>query len=170
MPKDAEIFSLLWHIMFKSSPQWNKTELKENKIMNRIRNIQKFILTALLVTMLVLVSSAPAMAAAPSAGWLSLTSTVSGCTWTVNVTWTGFKGAKTLEAYVTQTYTGAPLVPTFVPVNSKSGIATVTLTPLAPSATLNNFYAWAQLLDAHGNPIPGSLDFASVSSAYCTAP
>ena len=74
-----------------------------------------------------------------------------------------------VEAYVTQTYTGAPLVPAFVRVNSKSGTATLTLAPLARSATLNNFYAWAQLLDAHGNPIPGSLDFASISPAYCTA-
>jgi|SRR5215208_6958193 len=123
--------------------------------------IQKFILTALLVTMLALVSSAPASASqGPAVGWLSLTSTV---------TWAGFKGTKTLEAYVTQTYTGAPLVPASVPLN-KSGTATVTLAPLAPSATMTNFYAWAQLLDAHGNPIPGSLDFASVSPAYCTAP
>ena len=138
--------------------------------MNRMRNIQKFILTALLVTMLALVSSGPVAASSSSVGWLSLTSSVSGCTWTVNVTWAGFKGAKTLEAYVTQGYTGVPLVPAFVPVNSKSGTATVTLAPLAPSTTLNMFYAWAQLLDAHGNPIPGSLDFASVSPAYCTAP
>jgi hypothetical protein len=138
--------------------------------MNGIQKIQKFILTALLVTMLALVSSAPVSASqGPTVGWLSLTSTVSGCTWTVNVAWAGFKGAKTLEAYVTQTYTGAPLVPASVPVN-KSGTATVTLAPLAPSATMTNFYAWAQLLDAHGNPIPGSLDFASVSPAYCTAP
>jgi len=137
--------------------------------MNRMQTAQKFTLTALVVAMLSLTLSAPAIAA-PSVGWLSLTSTVSGCTWTVNVTWAGFKGAKTLEAYVTQTYTGAPLVPAFVPVNSKSGTATVTLAPLAPSATLNTFYAWAQLLDAHGNTIPGSLDFASISSAYCTAP
>ena len=137
--------------------------------MNRMRNLQKFVLTALPVTMLALVSSSPA-AAAPSVGWLSLTSTVSGCTWTVNVTWAGFKGAKTLEAYVTQTYTGTPLVPAFVPINSKSGTATVTLAPLVPSTSLNMFYAWAQLLDSHGNPIPGSLDFASISPAYCTAP
>jgi hypothetical protein len=136
--------------------------------MNRMRNVQKFLLTVLVIAVLSLASSGPAVAA-PSVGWLSLTSTVSGCTWTVNVTWAGFKGAKTLEAYLTQTYTGAPLVPAFVPVNSKSGTATVTLAPLAPSPSLNNFYAWAQLLDAHGNPIPGSLDFASVSPAYCTA-
>jgi hypothetical protein len=136
--------------------------------MNRMRNVPKFLLTVLVIAVLSLASSGPAVAA-PSVGWLSLTSTVSGCTWTVNVTWAGFKGAKTLEAYLTQTYTGAPLVPAFVPVNSKSGTATVTLAPLAPSPSLNNFYAWAQLLDAHGNPIPGSLDFASVSPAYCTA-
>lgn len=139
--------------------------------MNSMRYVQKFLLTALLVAILALVLIIPAAAAStPSVGWLSLTSTVSTCTWTVNVNWANFKGAKTLEVYLTQTYTGAPLVPAFIPVNSKSGTATVTLAPLAPSTTLNMFYAWAQLLDSHGNPIPGSLDFASVSPAYCTAP
>jgi len=138
--------------------------------MNRMRNVHKLILTALLVAMLALASGAPAAASSQSVGWLSLTSTVSGCTWTVNVTWAGFKGAKTLEAYITQTYTGAPLVPAFVPIKGQSGTASVTLAPLASSTTLNMFYAWAQLLDAHGNSIPGSLDFASISPAYCTAP
>jgi hypothetical protein len=86
------------------------------------------------------------------------------------VNWVGFKGAKTLEAYVTQGYTGTPLVPAFVPIKSKSGTATITLAPLAPSTTLNMFYALAQMLDSHGNPIPGSLDFAIISPAYCTTP
>ena len=137
--------------------------------MNRMRNVRRFLLTALLVAMLALVSIIPA-AAAPtqSVGWLSLTSTVSACTWTVNVTWANFKGAKTLEVYLTQTYTGTPLAPAFVPVKNQSGTATVTLAPLASSNNLNMFYAWAQMLDSHGNPIPGSLDFASVSPAYCT--
>jgi hypothetical protein len=133
-----------------------------------MRSVRMFLLIALVVAGLSLVPSASAAAAPSAGGWLSLTSTVSGCTWTVNVTWAGFKGAKTLETYLTQTYTGAPLVPAFVPVKSQSGTAIVTLAPLAPSTTLNNFYAWAQLLDAHGDAIPGSLDFASISPAYCT--
>ena len=137
--------------------------------MNRMRNTQKFVLSALVVAMLLLATSAPAMAA-PRVGWLSLWTWVNGCTWTVKVEWAGLNGAKTLEVYVTETYTGAPLVPTFVPVNNKSGVTTVTLPSLAPSATSANFYAWAQMLDANGDVIPGSLDFGSVQTAYCTAP
>lgn len=134
-----------------------------------MRSVRNFVLVAVVLAGLLVVPGTPAVAA-PTTGWLSLTSTVSGCIWTVNVEWAGFKGARTLEAYVTETYNGTPLVPTFERVNSRSGVTAITLSPLAPSATMKNFYAWAQMLDAHGNVIPGSLDFASVSPAYCTAP
>jgi hypothetical protein len=46
--------------------------------MNGKRNMQKLMLTALLVTMLALVSSIPVAASSPSVGWLSFTSIVSG--------------------------------------------------------------------------------------------
>lgn len=116
--------------------------------------------------------AASAATAAPGTGsaWLWLTSTEQDCVWTVDVTWAGFSKAKTLEVFVTETYFGVPLVPKYVPVNGKGGTATVTLDPLAPAATGENFYAWAQLRDSHGAVIPASLDFASIQYAYCAAP
>lgn len=116
---------------------------------------------------------APATAA-PNKGsdWLSLTAIFDAgtCTFTPTVTWVGFNGAKTLEVFVTQGYTGSKLVPSYVPVKGNSAVVTVTLAPLAVSATFSDFYPWAQLLDAHGVAIPASLDFASVARVYCTAP
>jgi hypothetical protein len=65
-------------------------------------------------------------------------------------------------------------VPIFIPISKNSaGRVTVTLAALAPSATLNTFYVWAQLLDRFGAPVGGigyGLDFASISSAFCTGP
>jgi hypothetical protein len=66
---------------------------------------------------------------------------------------------------------GIRIAPThFEQVNSKSGTLTYTFPALAPSATANSFHGWAQLLDAHGVAIPGTLDFASIDVSYCTAP
>ena len=134
-----------------------------------MRRVRHFLLIALAVTGVSLIPSAPISAAAAN-DWLWLSSHVSGCTWTADVTWSGYKGSKTLEVYLSEGYDGAPLVPTFVRVKNQQTTATVTLPPLAPSTTLRTFYVWAQLLDTHGNPIPGSLDFTGQSLEYCTAP
>jgi hypothetical protein len=145
--------------------------------MNRIRNSTltrgRLALAALEMAGASLAPGAWAGKTGPAGSpWLSLaTNSVVNCTWNVSVAWAGFKGEQTLEVFVTQTYSGSPLVPTFVPIKSgKNGSATVTLPPLAPAATGEMFYAWAQLLDSHGVAIPSSLDFASGNIEYCTAP
>src|SRR4051794_28945838 len=121
-------------------------------------------------------SSAATPAAAPRApstvGWLWLSSWLSApCTYTAKVEWAGYgHKAKTLEVFVTEGYSGPPLVPAFKRVKAAAGTATVTLAPLASSTTENHFYVWAQLLNRKGAVIPGSVDFASDSTAYCTAP
>lgn len=136
--------------------------------MNSMRNIQKFILTALLVAMFVLAPSAPA-AAAPSTGWLSLWYSRSGCAYTYTVQWAGVNGAKTMELWIEEN--GVRIAPThFEQVNSKSGTLTYTFPSLALSTTSNSFHGWAQMLDAHGVAIPGTLDFSSIDVSYCTAP
>lgn len=107
-------------------------------------------------------------------GQVDLTSTLTApCTYTAQVNYYS-KNAPTLEVYVTEGFNGPPLVPTFVAVKKNTAATvTVTLAPLASSATPNNFYVWAQLLDRYGAPVGGigyGLDFASISTAYCTAP
>jgi hypothetical protein len=114
-----------------------------------------------------------ASSAGPVGGQVDLTSTLAApCTFTAQVNYYS-KNAPTLEVYATEGFNGPPLVPAFVAVKKNSaGTITVTLAPLAPSATLNNFYVWAQLLDKYGAPVGGigyGLDFASISSAYCAA-
>src|ERR1043166_9455619 len=117
--------------------------------MNKMKSMMKrsrFVLVALATTVLSIAPISPA--AARGSAWLSLTSTVADCTWTVNVSWTAWKGAVTLEAFVTEGYDGVALVPSFLPIKQgKSGTASVVLAPLPSSATINMFYAWAQLLD-----------------------
>lgn len=117
---------------------------------------------------------APAAQAKQNSGqdwlWLSSTLDAATCTFTTTVTWNGFRQAKTLEVFATEGYTGSKLVSTFAPVQSKTTTATVTLAPLAVSATATTFYPWAQLLDSHGVPIPASLDFSGPQVAYCAAP
>jgi hypothetical protein len=112
----------------------------------------------------------PATAAQSGTDWLWLTASLVDCTWTVTVTWAGYKDAKYLEVFTTETYTGVPLVPTVVRIRNKDSTATVTLPPLAPSATSALFYPWAQLLDEKGNAIPSSLDFSGQNLGFCTAP
>jgi hypothetical protein len=142
--------------------------LKEKKTMNGIRNVQKFLLTTLVVVMLSLTLGTPAEAA-PSTGWTSLWYSRSGCAYTYTVQWAGVNGAKTMELWIEEN--GIRIAPTHLEtVNSKSGTLTYTFPSLAPSATTNNFHGWAQLLDAHGNAIPGTLDFSSIDVSYCTAP
>jgi len=111
-----------------------------------------------------------ASSAVKAAGQVDLTSTLTApCTFTAQVNYSA-KNASTLEVYVTQSYTGQPLVPVFVQIKPKSaGTVTVTLAPLAPSTSLSNFYVWAQLLDRKGKVIPGSLDFSGEATDYCTA-
>jgi hypothetical protein len=97
----------------------------------------------LFTTLLIAMLTLPLIAAAPSTGWLSMWGpTVSGCSFTVTAQWVGVNGAKTLELWLTQnpTYNG------------------------------QNDVRIAQLLDAHGNPIPGTLDFTGYASSYCTSP
>jgi hypothetical protein len=102
-------------------------------------------------------------------GWLWLSSTQSArCTYTAVVDWGDWGSRpKTLEVFVTETYTGAPLVPARVRINASTTTATVTLAPLARSKTERHFYVWAQLLNRKGVAIPGSLDFSSDSTARC---
>ncbi|MGE5223256.1 MAG: hypothetical protein ACM3PY_12520 [Omnitrophica WOR_2 bacterium] len=145
--------------------------------MNKIRKVPKVFFIALLVAMLSLVLVVPPAAAAPSTGWLSMWGpTVSGCSFTVKAEWAGVNGAKTLELWLTQnpTYDGqhdTAIPPTHLePVNGKSGTFTYTFPSLAASTTVNYFRGWGQLLDSHGNPISGTLDFTGYGSAYCTAP
>jgi hypothetical protein len=107
-------------------------------------------------------------------GQVDLTSTLTApCTFTAQVNYSS-KNAPTLEIYVTEGFDGTPLVPATVAVKKNTaGTVTVTLAPLAASETVNNFYVWAQLLDRYGAPVGGigyGLDFASISTAYCTAP
>lgn len=138
-----------------------------------MRNMPRFLIIVLLVVMLALAL----VAAAPSAGWLSLWGpTQSGCSYTITAQWAGVNGAKTLELWLTEnnTWNGGDdfrIAPThFAPVSGKSGTFTYTFPPLATSATMNLFRGWGQLLDAHGHAISGTLDFTGYASGYCTAP
>ena len=137
--------------------------------MNRMRNLQKFILTALVAAMLALVPSTPVAAASPGPAWLSLWYNRSGCAYSYTVQWANAKGTKTLELWIEEN--GVRIPPTHLePVKSKSGTFTYTFPSLAASTTANSFHGWAQLLDAHGVAIPGTLDFSSIDVSYCTAP
>ena len=145
-----------------------KLSKKENKVRMRMRNMQKFVLAVLVSAVLMLAPSTPAGAAA-STGWLSLWYSRSGCVYTYTVQWAGVNGAKTLELWIEEN--GVRIPPTHLEaVNGKSGIVTYTFPSLAPSTTLNSFHGWAQLLDAHGNAIPSTLDFSGIDVSYCTAP
>ena len=137
--------------------------------MNRMSIVQKSILAALLVAMLSITLSTPA-AAGPAVGWLSLWGpTANGCAFTFTVQWAHVNGAKTLEIWLEEN--GTPIAPIHVePVNGKSGTVTYTFPSLASSTTMNLFRGWAQLLDTHGNSIPGTLDFSGNGGFYCTAP
>ena len=114
--------------------------------------------------------------AAPEPGTVSVSSlTVSGCTFTVNVTWSGFTGARdTLETSLFKVFpaTGDGVVVESVtvrPVKGKGGSVSLTLPALAESATPNYFRAEAQLLDQKGVVIGGSL-FSDIIFAYCDGP
>ena len=130
----------------------------------------KLLSSAIASAALSLAPAGPAAAAQAGTDWLWLSGTLTGCTWTITVQWAGFQEAKYLEVFTTETYTGAPLLSTVVRIKNKDSTATVTLPPLADSATTALFYPWAQLLDMHGNAIPASLDFSGVNTAYCAAP
>lgn len=129
---------------------------------------RKIVPAAVAAAMLALPAAAPAKQSGTD--WLWLSATLNACTWTVTVNWAGYKDAKYLEVFTTEGYNGVPLVSTLVQIQNKDATATVTLPPLAPSATATYFYPWAQLLDMHGNAIPSSLDFSGQNLAYCTAP
>lgn len=131
---------------------------------------RKLLSAALASSALCLAATYPASAAQAGTDWLWLSGTLTGCTWTITVEWAGFQEAKYLEVFTTETYTGVPLAVTDVRIRNKQGTATVTLPPLAESATAAYFYPWAQLIDSHGNAIPASLDFSGQSLAYCAAP
>jgi len=145
--------------------------------MNRKRNVQKFLIIALVVlAMLSLVPSAQAKKPTPptpsptppSTAWTSLWYTRSGCVYTYTVQWSA-QGAKTLELWIEEN--GIRIPPThFETVNSSSGTITYTFPSLAPSTTQNYFHGWAQMLDSKGIAIPGTLDFASIDVSYCTSP
>ena len=114
------------------------------------------------------------MLAAREPGTLSVSSTANGCTFTVDVTWSGFSGGSdTLEVFLSQVfpplYDGGILEPSvFVqPVKGRSGSVNVTLPPIAGSATPNYFRAGAQLLDNKGAMIGSSMNISNVIVAYC---
>lgn len=130
--------------------------------------VRKLVPAAVAAAMLSLPAAAPAKQSGTD--WLWLSARLDGCTWTVTVNWAGYRDSKYLEVFTTEGYTGAPLVSTVVQIQNKDATATVTLPPLAPSATAAYFYPWAQLLDVHGNAIPSSLDFSGQNLGYCTAP
>lgn len=107
-------------------------------------------------------------------GSLSVSTTVSGCTFTVDVTWSGFTGGNdTLEVFLLQVYPplydGLILEPSvFVhPVKGKSGSVSVTLPAIAQSATPNYFRGAAQLRDSQGAVISQSMYWSDVVFAYC---
>lgn len=129
---------------------------------------RKLFWSAVAAAALTLPSAAPAKQS--GSDWLWLSATLTGCTWTVTVQWAGFRDAKYLEVFTTEGYAGAPLLSTIVPIKNKESTATVTLPPLADSTTWTLFYPWAQLVDAHGNAIPASLDFSGGNFGYCAAP
>jgi len=134
--------------------------------MNRKRNVQKFLIIALVVlAMLSLVPSAQAKKPTPptpsptppSTAWTSLWYTRSGCVYTYTVQWSA-QGAKTLELWIEEN--GIRIAPThFEAVNSSSGTITYTFPSLTPSATQNDFHGWAPMLDSNGVTIPGTLIF-----------
>ena len=136
-----------------------------------MQRLRKLLVTTLVVAGLTMAPSTPA--AAGSAGTLWLTSAHSGCVYTATVYWVA-RSARSLEVFLTENAWDPAINPhiatTFVPIKGKNGTTVVTMPELAASATINNFYAWAQLIDLHGDVIPGSRDFASIDSAYCTAP
>ena len=132
---------------------------------------RKLLFAAMTSSALCLAAAPPASATQPGGtDWLWLSGTLTGCTWTITVQWAGFPDAKYLEVFTTETYTGVPLVVTDVRIKNKDNTATVTLPPLADSASAAYFYPWAQLVDTHGNAIPASLDFSGQNLAYCAAP
>lgn len=139
--------------------------------MSSVRWFRWFLLTSLVVAGF---SWAPAASAARTpVGSLTLTSTESGCVYTASVAWVA-RGAKTLEVFLTENsadpVNSPHIATTFVPITGKYATTIVVLPALNPSASLNNFYTWAQLRDANGDVISGSLDFASIDPSYCTAP
>ena len=114
--------------------------------------------------------------AAPEPGTISVSSlTVSGCTFTVNVTWSGFTGARdTLEATLLKVFlpTGDGIVVESVivrPVKGKGGSVSLTPPALAESATPNYFRAEARLFDQKDVTIGGSL-LSDIIVAYCDGP
>ncbi|HET9576478.1 MAG TPA: hypothetical protein VFP44_01550 [Usitatibacter sp.] len=112
----------------------------------------------------------PASAANTGTDWLWLSASLSGCTFTITVDWNGYPDAKYVEVFVTDGYTGAPILPTAVRIKNKDNHAVVTMPPMVPSTTQTFYYSWAQLVDTHGNAIPASLDFTGQQGAYCAAP
>jgi hypothetical protein len=111
---------------------------------------------------------------AARSGTLSVSSTVSGCTFTVDVAWSGFMGGNdTLEVFLSQVFPpindGIILEPSvFVrPVKGRGGSVSVTLPAIAGSATTNSFRAGAQLLDNKGALISPSHHISDVIVAYC---
>jgi hypothetical protein len=168
MQRYSDCFGIL--CLYKETHILIKLNKQEDQKMNRVRNGQKFIMISLVVILVSLTLSAPVSAAAsPSTGWLSLWYSRSGCAYTYTVQWAGVNSGKTLELWIEENDVRIP--PThFEKVNSKSGTITYTFPSLATSTTANSFHGWAQLLDAHGTPIPGTLDFSSIDVSYCTAP
>jgi hypothetical protein len=112
---------------------------------------------------------------APAVPQLQVTATVSGCTFSVDVAWSGFNGGNdTLEVFLVQVFPatndGLILQPSvFVrPIKGKGGSVSVTLPAIAGSATTNSFRAAAQLLDQRGTLISPSQHLSDTLVAFCT--
>jgi len=110
-------------------------------------------------------------------GALSLSTTANGCTFTVDVTWSGFAGGQnTLEVFLSQIFVptndGIILEPSVYvrPVRGKAGNVSVTMPALASSATTNSFRAGALLRDNKGGLISASSQLSDVVVAYCSGP
>jgi hypothetical protein len=106
---------------------------------------------------------------------LSVSSTVSGCSFTVDVTWSGYLGGNAaLEVSLLQLFAptndGVILEPSVLvrPVKGKGGSVSVTMPALKVSGMTNSFRAAAQLLDNKGAPIGSSSQWSDVIIAYCT--
>ena len=105
---------------------------------------------------------------------MSVSGTVSGCTFSVDVTWEGYRGGhNTLHVYLLQVFPatgdGVVLEPSVfvLPVKGKGGSVSVTLPAIAESPATNSFRAAASMLDNKGEILSPSGHWSEVSIAYC---
>ena len=105
---------------------------------------------------------------------MSVSSTVTGCTFSVDVSWAGYRGGtNTLEVFLLQVFppTGDVVVlepSVFVlPIKGKGGSVSATLPVIAESTATNSFRAAASMLDNKGEILSPSGHWSEVIVAYC---